>query len=67
MADSIDVKKGIAEMYSAMSRGCQKQAEAIRKDFDNYVIDDLKMGYEFDTNDGKTYQLICELKIGDKV
>ena len=44
-----------------MSRTCQRQAEAIENDIDGYVIDDLKIGCDFSDN-GKTYQLICELK-----
>ena len=65
MTDIIDVKKGIANMYYMMGRACQKHSEAIETDLDGYVIDDLKMGYEFKTNDGKKYQLICELKKND--
>lgn len=62
MTDIIDVKKGIANMYYMMGRACQKHSGAIETDLDRYVIDNLKMGYEFKTNDGKKYQLICELK-----
>ena len=61
MTESYDVKKGIAKMYFMMGRACQRQAEAIENDVDGYVINDLKMGCEF-INNGKTYQLICELK-----
>ena len=61
MTESYDVKKGIAKMYSIMSRTYQRQAEAIENDIDGYVIDDLKMGCDFSDN-GKTCQLICELK-----
>ena len=61
MTESYSVKKGIAKMYSMMGRACQRQAEAIENDVDGYVINDLKMGCEFIDN-GKTYQLICELK-----
>lgn len=49
-------------MYYMMGRACQRQAEAIESDIDGYVINDLKMGYEFVIDNGKTYQLICELK-----
>ena len=62
MTEIIDVKKGIANMYYMMSRVCQKHSEAIETDLDGYVVDDHKMGYELKTNDGKKYQLICELK-----
>lgn len=61
MTESYSVKKGIAKMYSMMGRACQRQAEAIENDVDGYVINDSKMGCEF-INNGKTYQLICELK-----
>ena len=61
MTESYGVKKGIAKLYSIMGRTCQRQAEAIENDVDCYVINDLKMGCEFSDN-GKTYQLICELK-----
>ena len=61
MSESFDVKKGIAKMYSMMGRACHRQAEAIENDVDGYVINDSKMGCEF-INNGKTYQLICELK-----
>lgn len=56
-----DVKKGIAEMYSMIGRACQRQAEEIENDIDSYVIDELKMGCELVIDNGKTYQLICEL------
>lgn len=62
MTESCDIKKGIAKMYYMMGRACQRQAEAIESDIDGYVINDLKMGYEFVIDNGKTYQLICELK-----
>ncbi len=62
MTESCDVKKAIAEMYSMMGRACQRQAEAIENDIEGYVINDSKMGYEMVINNGKTYQLICELK-----
>ena len=61
MTESYDVKKGIAKMYSIMGRTCQRHAETIENDVDSYVINDFKIGCEF-INNGKTYQLICELK-----
>ena len=61
MTESYDVKKGIAKMYSMIGRACQRQSEAIENDVDGYVVNDFKMGCEFIDN-GKTYQLICELK-----
>ena len=61
MNENYVVKKKKEKMYSIMGRTCQRQAEAIENDVDGYVINNLKIGCDFSDN-GKTYQLICELK-----
>lgn len=62
MSSDLYIKEGIARMYLAMARVCDKHHDLIKNDMSNFQISDLKQGYEFETCDGVKYQLILELK-----
>lgn len=57
-----DVKKGISDMYYAMSKKCRHISDEIETDIDNYTIQNQSSGYELECANGRKYQLILELK-----
>ena len=62
MTDKIEINKGISQMYARMSEVSMNIAKAIEEDIEKYNIVERAIGYELKTGDGRTYQLVLELK-----
>lgn len=60
--EEIELKKGIAQMYYAMSRACRRHCEAIEEDYERFYPSDMKLGYELYDKGKVKYQLVLELK-----
>ena len=65
MVSDNELKKSIAHLYLKMSEFCNNQSESINNDLDSYVIQNRTVGYELETNDKGTYQLVLEFKKRD--